>query len=293
MTGWPTTIKQVECQQKQQKPTFEQPVKRPQYNQNHSKAKLGNMQTLSKKEEKLIQSLKQKKFRKIEKQFVVEGEKMVKEALASSFEVSLLLLTPGMLEQWEGSLPEEDYCRVAEEATVKKLSSMSTSPGVLALVKIPESQEGNSGQISLALEHLQDPGNLGTIIRSAESLGVNEIICSNNTVDVFSPKVVQASMGSIFRVKVQYTDLKNYLEKASGQSHVYAAYLEGESLYEHSFEVPAILLMGNESKGISDALMPFVEKRISIPMEGAAESFNVAIATAIILSECRRQLLQQ
>tara|TARA_R110002072_G_scaffold182826_1_gene339034 strand:+ start:794 stop:1558 length:765 start_codon:yes stop_codon:yes gene_type:complete len=253
----------------------------------HQFAKLDNMRILSNKEEKIIRSLKQKKYRDALGLFVVEGEKGVLEALASDFKVKQLVsVEPVNLE-----INEEVELIQCSKLQMDKLSSLKTAPGILALVEFQKNDLSVSNTITLVLDNVQDPGNLGTILRTAEGLGVNNIICSENTVDVYSPKVVQASMGSIFRVKVMYTSLVTFLKNCNVP--IYSASLSGESLYSTEFKFPAILVMGSESHGISSSVKAFVSHPINIPMQGKIESFNVAIATGLILSEIQRQLFLQ
>ena len=243
------------------------------------------MVALTKKEEKLILSLQQKKFRKQEGLFVVEGFKMVEEAIKSDFNLRFIVTSL-----------EFDFGRVevkqCTEAVMRKISSLKTPPGVLAVLELPEEQNIKLNEITLVTDRVQDPGNLGTIIRTAEALGVNSVVLSEDTVDVFSPKVVQATMGSVFRMKFLRTELSKFFKENSSVP-VYAAHLNGKSLYEEKVKVPCYLLVGNESQGVSDQLLPFVHHSIKIPMQGEAESFNVSIATAIILSEFRRQIGQK
>lgn len=253
----------------------------------HQFAKLDNMRILSNKEEKIIRSLRQKKCRDALGLFVVEGEKGVLEALASDFKVKQLV----SVEPINFEIDEEVELIQCSKLQMDKISSLKTAPGILALVEFQINDLSVSNTITLVLDNVQDPGNLGTILRTAEGLGVNNVICSENTVDVYSPKVVQASMGSIFRVKVMYTSLETFLRNS--KVPIYSASLSGESLYSTEFKFPAILIMGSESHGISSSVKAFVSHPINIPMQGKIESFNVAIATGLILSEIQRQSFLQ
>lgn len=243
-----------------------------------------NMISLTNKEEKLIVSLQRKKFRKQEKLFFVEGGKMVEEALASGWNIKWLVATTE-----EHHFSNEDYFRHCSEKSMSRMSTLSTPPGILAVVKFPEDEDEVASDVSLLIDRVQDPGNLGTIIRTADAFGIKNIICSKDTVDFFSPKVVQATMGSIFRVQPLEHDLKEFLA-VKNSPVVYGAHLQGENLYETEMKTPCYLLVGNESQGIQDELLSFVSNKVKIPMQGKAESFNVSIATAIILSEFRRRL---
>lgn len=238
---------------------------------------------LTKKEEKLIVSLQQKKFRKVEGLFFVEGIKMVEEALKSDFKVRFVVTAI----DFETEITSLKTC---DTKTMQRISVFKTAPGILAVIEIPTEVRKVDSDICLLAETIQDPGNLGTIIRTAEALGVKKIVCSPDSVDFFSPKVVQASMGSIFRMNLEVKDVFDFIEKLPLTTPIYAAHLEGDNLYETEIKSPLVLAIGNESKGLSEALTAKVTQKIKIPMVGEAESFNVSIATAIILSEFRRRL---
>ncbi|MBL4706880.1 MAG: RNA methyltransferase [Flavobacteriales bacterium] len=238
---------------------------------------------LTKKEEKLIVSLQQKKYRKQESLFVVEGVKVVEEALNSGFNVRFVASSI----EFESKKVELKSC---DDRVMQRISAFKTPPGILAVVEIPEEVKAVDSPITLLAEKIQDPGNLGTIIRTADALGVKTMICSPDCVDHFSSKVVQASMGSIFRMQIVRTDLVEYINGIPKSTSIYAAHLKGENLYEKKLIAPAILVVGNESQGISEDLMDMVSDPIKIPMQGEVESFNVSIATAIILGEFSRQM---
>ncbi len=172
---------------------------------------------------------------------------------------------------------------------MKKISSLTTPPGLLAVIEIPTNQKVEKEDIKLVLDNIQDPGNLGTIIRTADAFGIKSIICSEETVDFYSSKVVQASMGSIFRVNLHSRDLKEFLKVEKEESTLYASHLNGGNLYTCEFNKPATLIMGSESHGISEELMSLIQESVKIPIKGNAESFNVSIATAILLGEISRQ----
>lgn len=239
------------------------------------------MITLTKKEEKLIVSLQQKKFRKQEELFVVEGKKIVEEVIVSDLEVKYVVST---VEDGYNN----DKGRICDENTMTRLSSLKTPPGILAVVKIPSTQLVES-IITLVVDGIRDPGNLGTIIRTAEAMGVRSIILSPDTVDVYSPKVVQATMGSIFRVNFRYEDLPHFLTQEKS-TPIYGAHLNGRDVYKEEIQSPCCLVLGSESHGIRSNVMEKISHPIKIPMEGKAESLNVSIATAILLGEFKRQL---
>nr|WP_317127307.1 RNA methyltransferase [Albibacterium bauzanense] len=174
---------------------------------------------------------------------------------------------------------------------LKKISALTNPQGILAVFKIPHYDlkvEDLRNKFSLALDFIQDPGNLGTIIRTADWFGMNTLICSMNTADIYNPKVIQASMGSLARIKVFYYDLKEWLPKC--KLKIYGATLDGESIYETDFGKEGIILMGNEGSGIQADLIPLISERITIPRFGRAESLNVAISSAIICSELSRKI---
>ncbi len=172
-----------------------------------------------------------------------------------------------------------------------KISSLKTPQDVVAQIKIPEwpvlKQNDLKGRFSLVLDGVQDPGNMGTIIRIADWFGIVHIICSEDTVDIYNPKVVQASMGSLARVKVHYTDLSEFFGQI--KLPIYGALLDGESIYDTDFGTEGLLLMGNEGNGIRPEIQKLATKAVTIPRIGKAESLNVAIATALFCSESARK----
>jgi TrmH family RNA methyltransferase len=235
-------------------------------------------------QKKFVSSLKQKKFRTEQGFYIVEGVKLLKELLESDYEVSAIYATS----YWIENNPNIDSSEVSEKE-LKSISSLKNPNEVLAVVKQKEHQLSNvSSQLNIALDKIQDPGNFGTIIRTADWFGVKNIICSEDSVDVYNPKVLQATMGSFFRMNIVYTDLAKFFSDNKGLT-VYGALLDGENVYEKKLNSKgSILLMGNESKGISTELIPFIKEKIRIPNFGKAESLNVATATAILCSEYMR-----
>ena len=236
------------------------------------------METLSKIKIKWIRSLRQKKSRQKEGFFVVEGEKMVLELLESFPEKIKFVCTlnhsfPGV------------QCFVTDERGMKEISTLQTPNKLVAVVELPTPVSVES-DITLALDGVQDPGNMGTIIRTADWFGITRIICSKETVDCYNSKVVQASMGSIFRVSIEYIDLAYFLEKST--LPVLGALLDGKNMYQSNLPSKCILLMGNEGNGIHQNLLPSISHPILIPKHGNAESLNVSIATGIILAELTR-----
>ncbi len=251
---------------------------------------------LSKNECKSISSLKIKKYRQQEKLFLVEGEKMVMEAITTGM-VHAIIATN---DWWRES--NRDFkgikCFIADVNQIKKISEMVTPPPVIAVVGIPSCSftiEDLKGKITIALDNIQDPGNLGTIIRLADWFGIENILCTVDCVDRWNFKVIQASMGSIFRVHVHYVDLREiFFQLKKINIFLIGALLSGENIYTTELPKEGILLLGNESKGISNELLSFVNKKITIPYvtkkEGRAESLNVAVAASIICSEWMRRL---
>lgn len=174
-----------------------------------------------------------------------------------------------------------------DDKQLEQISSLKTPNKVLAVVRQFTHELPSEKEFCLALDGVQDPGNFGTILRIADWFGVRHIIYSQDTVEVYNPKVVQASMGAIFRIKTHQVDLKKYLSNYKGK--IYGALLEGENVYQANLQKDGILLMGNEGNGISKDLIPLITDKISIPRLGEAESLNVAVATGILVSEFVRR----
>ncbi len=178
-------------------------------------------------------------------------------------------------------------------AELSKISTLQTPQGMLALVHIPENKKIESAHISntftLVLDGVQDPGNLGTIIRTADWFGFNQIICSENTVEAFNPKTVQATMGSLARVQINYTNLDNFLNETN--IPVFGALLDGEPIYQTKWGKQGLIVLGNEGNGISEMVISKIDHRVTIPRIGKAESLNVAVSAAIFCSEIKRMLI--
>ena len=240
--------------------------------------------SLSKNHIKLITSLQQKKYRQKYKLFVAEGVKVVNELLDSDFELELLFATNEYKH-----LSMFDKTVDVSNIELKKISQLKTPNKVLAVFHIPESKLIGANGLILALDAINDPGNLGTIIRLCDWFGIENLVCSKDTVDCYNQKVVQASMGSLTRIQIMYTDLQSYV--SSSKLPVFIADMDGENVYKTSLPKEAILIMGNEANGISDEIRALVNAKISIPRFGntqQTESLNVATATAILLSEFKR-----
>jgi TrmH family RNA methyltransferase len=239
---------------------------------------------LSNNQLKLIASLQQKKYRQKHKLFVAEGVKVVEELLNSSFVLEKLFSTN------DCAIDVASDQKIEITAVeLKKISQLKTPNKVLGLFQIPEEKEVSSEGLVVALDAINDPGNLGTIIRLCDWFGVSQLVCSSDTVDCFNQKVVQASMGSLTRVDIVYTDLLEFLQETNAS--VFAADMNGKNVYKAKLPKEAVLVMGNEANGISNKIMDLVHSKISIPRFGntqQTESLNVATATAILLSEFMR-----
>jgi len=235
---------------------------------------------VSKNELKQLSQLGQKKLRKQLELFPVEGKKAIATFVANGYEKTHCFT----LEK------HDDFqSQIVSETIMKKLSNLSTAPALWAAFKLPKEAAFVQQTLNLALDGIRDPGNLGTIIRLCDWFGVHHLVCSTDTADCYNPKVVQASMGSLAKVKLHYVDLPSFI-----QQHKLTAVgteMQGDSVYAAKLPPNPILIMGNEGKGISDAVKSIIKKNIAIPSYGmpAAESLNVAMATGIILSEFRRK----
>ena len=238
------------------------------------------MENLSKNKIKWIRSFHLKKNRDEANVFIVEGEKMIQE-LIENFPNSIDFLCVTK-ESDHFSKNNSLVHAVATTEELKTISSMKNPNKSLAIVKKLDVKPSKSS-FKLVLDNIQDPGNMGTILRLADWFNVKEIICSKETVDIYNPKVVQASMGAIFRITVTYCDLENYLTNFSGP--IFGALLEGQNIYKQKLLPEGLLILGNEGNGISEKIKPFITDPITIPRFGKAESLNVSIATGILLSD--------
>ena len=240
---------------------------------------------LTKNTIKQVASLRQQKFRKELGLFVVEGRKMTEELLHSDFETVGLYAT-------EAFLTENPYfsdAEVVSEMQMEQMSGQDTPPGILAVVKIPQQGEiKTSSKLVLALDGIANPGNMGTLIRTAEWFGIHDMVCSLDCVELWNPKTVQATMGSLFRMKVWKTDLATYLQQAKNKGKaIFGALLEGEDLFRMSTKPEGILVIGSESHGIRPEVLPCITHPVTIPRAGgsATESLNAAVAGAILMAE--------
>lgn len=242
------------------------------------------MQNISKNKIKFIKSLHQKKFRDIEKLFLVEGDKIINEIISNQPE-----------------LLNEIYCTEQSELKhqlrinittndLKQISTLKNPSKSIAIVKYLPIHKSQEKSLILVLDDIQDPGNMGTIIRLADWYGIKELVCSENTVDCFNPKVVQATMGALFRVSITYTNIEEYIKNSN--KVVYGTLLEGKNIYTQNLNTEnSILIIGNEGHGISKKIITLINEPITIPKKGLSESLNASVATGIVLSEFFRSEL--
>jgi len=245
---------------------------------------------ISKSQISFIKSLQLKKFRKAHNHFIVEGIKSITEFYEEDYTLHSIYYLPEISSKVDNFLRNIKGFEVSSDE-LNKISALSNPQDILAVFKIPEYDiriEDMAGKYALALDGVQDPGNLGTIIRTADWFGIDTLICSKDTADIYNPKVVQASMGSLSRMKIKYCGLDSFLSQYPYA--IYGAVLEGDSLYESEFDKEGIVILGNEGHGISDEVRRHVSKTIMIPRFGRAESLNVAISAAIICSELNRKM---
>jgi TrmH family RNA methyltransferase len=254
-----------------------------------------NYLTLSKNVIQSVRRLEQRKFRREEGAFLAEGNKLVEDNL-SAMHCRKLIAT----EAWWAAHPEavsrSEQCYVARREELERVSLLQTPQEVLGVFSIPDfplQAEALRSSLSVVLDDVQDPGNVGTIIRLCDWFGIEQVICSPGTADCYSPKVVQASMGAVCRIRVHYTPLVPFLSELKGLP-IYGTYLSGENIYRTELSPVGLIVMGNEGKGISAELAPLITHRLTIPsfaLGTTSESLNVGVATAIIASEFRRRKL--
>ncbi len=239
---------------------------------------------VSKNQKKLIKSLYQKKYRKQHQLFVVEGKKVIKELLDAGMAIqSLYTLDSEIFEV------SDELVHIVSQEELKQISFLTTPQAALAVFSIPETLSINTDHMILALDDVRDPGNLGTIIRLCDWFGIRDLVCSKQTVDCYNPKVIQATMGSITRVNINYLDLKEFL--INQKKNIYGTFMNGDNIYATELPANGIIIMGNEANGISEEIENLITDRLTIPRFGIdqkTESLNVATATAIVLSEFKR-----
>ena len=243
---------------------------------------------ISKAEIKQVRLLHQKKYREEKRLFIAEGPKLVNELVGSTFPVKEIFATK------EFQVPSSKFqVQVINEKELIQISALATPNQVLGVFEIPDmklNHESLKNELVLALDDIRDPGNLGTIIRIADWFGIKNILCSETCVDLFNPKVMQATMGSIARVNVYFVDLENSLTILSRSMPVFGSTIDGANIYTQELTSNGIILIGNESKGVSGNILKLASEKISIPsFSSGADSLNAAIATAVICSEFKRR----
>jgi TrmH family RNA methyltransferase len=248
---------------------------------------------LSKSNISLLQSLHHKKFRREHGLFLVEGYKSVTEFADSVYQIEAIYHTAAMTPKMLKLSQKMNFYEISS-AVLEKISALKNPADMIATVKIPQwpvlDHTTLNKKFSIVLDGIQDPGNMGTIIRTADWFGIHHIICSEDCVEVYNPKVVQATMGSLSRMNVHYANLPAVL--SATKLPVYGALLDGENIYTTNFGAEGLIVMGNEGNGLSAEVKQKVTKAITIPRGGEAESLNVAIATAIFCSEINRNKLK-
>ncbi len=237
---------------------------------------------VSKSQIKLITSLQQKKHRNKWGLFVAEGPKVINELLKAKLSLHSIYMT-------ENDLFEGISSELISKKELSKISFLKNANNAVAVFEIPKKKDISDKKIIVALDAIRDPGNLGTIIRLCDWFGIEQIICSEDTVDCYNPKVIQATMGSITRVKIEYLNLVKFISKTS--IPVYVGVMDGENIYQQKLPKSAIIVLGNEANGISNEIINLASHKIAIPQFGViqeTESLNVATATAVLLSEFKR-----
>lgn len=254
---------------------------------------------LSKNKKRQVERLQQKKFRDQEGLFVAEGTKLVGDFIHAGMQPRFVVATSIGIQQIAEITSDTEFCEV-DERELKELSNLKTPTQVIAIFDKPSYNQDIAStpkDLTLLLDRIQDPGNMGTIIRTADWFGIERIICSDTCVDAFAPKVVQATMGALARVAIVETDLAKLLKDNfyGAQIPVYGTFMNGESIYSTDLQQDAYVIMGNEGRGISEELWPFITKKVSIPSyplgRTTSESLNVAMATSVICSEIRRRAI--
>ena len=244
---------------------------------------------LTKSQIKFVRSLSLNKYRKQDKCFVAEGDKVVSEFINSNFNIKHIFCSEEWWTQNNAHLTATEIV-IDKPENLKKLSNLQSPPAVIAVIEMPEPVENDIEKgLVLALDEVQDPGNVGTIIRIADWFGISYILAGAGTADAYNPKVVQATMGSLARVKVLPVELEQQLQQLEQNNPVCGAVLEGENIYNAQLPESAVILIGNEGNGINQSLLPLIDLKLAIPAFGKAESLNAAVATGIICSEFRRR----
>jgi TrmH family RNA methyltransferase len=243
------------------------------------------MEKLTSADIKWIRSMHDKSGRKESGCFIIEGHKLVKEAIQQErFELVLIVANSGITDE----LSDNTSCPIKHGSPneMQRISSLKNSSDILAVLRMPTLVSPIIKHRVICLDNIQDPGNLGTIIRIADWFGITSIIASEQTADCYNPKTIQATMGSIFRVSISYCNLTEILKDL--KIPIYGAVMDGSSIQEMTMEPEGVLVIGNEGKGISEEVMPYLSHRISIPRTGGAESLNAAVACGILVAKWNR-----
>jgi len=251
---------------------------------------------LSKAQIKFINSLHSKKQRYINEMFIAEGNKIVLDLINNNLEIEYIVATA----DWISNTHLNKDIKIIEsnEQEIKKCTALSTPTDVIAVFKFPKQEKQDiENSLSIILDDVQDPGNLGTIIRTADWYGIKNIFCSKGTVDVFNPKVIQATMGAIAGINIVYCEVKELINQyASEDFPIYGTFMEGDNIYSKELSPKGFIVMGNEGKGVSKEIQALITTKLTIPSynrdETISESLNVATATAIICSEFRRNSMK-
>ena len=254
---------------------------------------------ISRNKIKTIKSLEYKKYRLASGLFLAEGKKLVSALLNSEIRIETLIATPQNLASFQPIHTEINEITEASEEEIRQASLLKNPQGCLALCRIPAYRlpvDEAPDNLILCLDKIQDPGNLGTMVRIADWFNLADIVCSSDTADVYNPKVIQATMGSISRVRVHYTGLYDFLQSSNERKiQIFGTLLDGENIYSTSLPAHGMIVLGNEGNGISNDLLPYINRKITIPDfsmgRKTAESLNVSVAAAIVISEFRRRIL--
>ncbi|NPA44653.1 MAG: RNA methyltransferase [Chlorobi bacterium] len=248
---------------------------------------------ISKSKIKLFNSLKLRKYRKKHAFFIAEGQKIISDLIETGIKTNCIITCNENFEKKTSINSELIY---ATQSEIKKITNLKTPVDTVAIFEIPNytiNFKDIENELVIFCDNIQNPGNFGTIIRTADWFGIKNIVCTEDTVDAFNPKVIQASMGAIGRVKVHYVNAENFFDKLKTKHKIYGTFLEGENIYKTELSKNGIIVIGNEGKGISDDLQKYISKKIHIPNYSSnsskSESLNASIATAIVCAEFRRR----
>lgn len=257
----------------------------------HTFANLPIIEMLTQAQKKNIKQLSDKTFRRELNCFVAEGEKVVHDLLLSNIKVNSIFAVKNWINENIELIKDAEIIEIKEEE-LQQISSFKTANKVLAIATIPNSEIDFillKKEFSIFLSNINDPGNLGTIIRTADWFGIKNIFCSQHTADAYNSKVIQSAMGSLFRVNIHYINNESFFEACKrNEIHIIGADIKGKSVYTFKFNFPVLLVMGSESHGIDEAHKKYIEEYVTVPGKHSAESLNVAIATGIICSEIMR-----